>query len=173
MSNEMFSKQKLFLPANYQIFLDTINKLDNNDIFNLNDNQDFINLLHNFIKRYDITEINPIESLIIKIISGDISDNIPSSWSVTKNGKRRGIAERGAKSIFDEYINNFGYPSIDDPDLTENIADLICEKKKLSISSIPEIKKNLENNMKLIMLDTNKITSDILNKMKSVYEYGI
>ncbi len=38
MSNEMQSRQRVFLPKNYQIFLNNIDKLDNGDIFNLNDN---------------------------------------------------------------------------------------------------------------------------------------
>ena len=91
MSNEMFNKEKLFLPRNYQIFMNKLSKLSNNDdIFNLNDNTEFITLLDRFINKYEIHEINPTESLIIKIISGDTSDNIESVWSQVKNGKKRG-----------------------------------------------------------------------------------
>ena len=169
MSNEFFNKQKLFLPKNYQMFLNAVNKLDNNDIFNLNDNQDFINLITSFIEKYEIQEVNPVESLIIKIISGDVSDNISSAWSVMKNGKRRGIAEKGAKNLFDEYIINFGEPDMNDPDLLENIADLICEKKKISKSNIPNIQKNLDFNMKLIHLKTEYLPDEILTKMDSLY----
>jgi hypothetical protein len=169
MSNEMQSKQKVFLPKNYQIFLNHIDKNDIDDIFNLNDSQEFIKMLKNFTQRCEINEVDDIECLIIKLISGDNSDNISSCWSQVKNGKKRGIAEKGAKSIFDEYLTNFGDPKISDPDLTENIADLICEKKKLPKSNIWEIKKNIENNMKLIFLDTKNIPSDIFNKMTIVY----
>lgn len=169
MSNEFFNKQKLFLPKNYQLFLNGINKLDNNDIFNLNDNQDFVNLISSFIEKYEIQEVNPVESLIIKIISGDVSDNISSAWSVMKNGKRRGIADKGAKNLFDEYIINFGEPDMNDPDLLENIADLICEKKKLSKSNIPSIQKNLDFNMKMIHLKEEYLPTEILNKMDSLY----
>ena len=170
MSNEIHNKQKLFLPENYQLFLNSINKLENNDIFNLNDNQEFVNLLSGFIEKYDINEVNPIEVLMIKLISGDISDNISSAWSIVKNGKKRGIGSSGAKSIFDEYLVHFGEPDFNDPDLTENIADLICEKKKLSKSSIGGIKTNIENNMKLILLNTEYMPEEIVQKMKDVYE---
>jgi 5'-3' exonuclease len=169
MSNEMHSKQKLFLPKNYRFFLSEINKKNNDDIFNLNDNQDFINLFINFTEKCEVYEIDPMEALIIKLISGDTSDNILSAWSVVKNGKKRGIAEKGAKSIFDEYLLNFGEPTLEDPDLTENIADLICEKKKLSKASIIDIKINIENNMKLILLNTQYFPSEIVSKMDSVY----
>lgn len=170
MSNEIHNKQKVFLPKNYQIFLNNINKLDRNDIFNLNNNQEFVNLLIGFINKYDIHEVNTSEVLLIKLISGDVSDNISSAWSVIKNGKRRGIGEVGAKSIFDEYIIAFGDPNIYDPDLSENIADLICEKKKLSKSSMSEIKTNIEENMKLVLLDINNIPKEIVDKMKQIYE---
>jgi hypothetical protein len=170
MSNEMHNKQKLFLPKNYQLFMNSINKLDNNDIFNLNDNQEFINLLNTFMDKYEIHEVDPMEVLIIKLISGDTSDNISSAWSVVKNGRKRGIADKGAKSIFDEYLVHFGEPNLNDPDLTENIADLICEKKKLSKSSMDGIKTNIESNMKLILLNTEYMPEEIVQKMTEVYE---
>jgi len=170
MSNEMHNKQKLFLPKNYQLFMNSINKLDNNDIFNLNDNQDFTNLLNTFMDKYEINEVDPMEVLIIKLISGDTSDNISSAWSIVKNGRKRGIADKGAKSIFDEYLVHFGEPNLNDPDLTENIADLICEKKKLSKSSMVGIKTNIESNMKLILLNTEYMPEEIVQKMTEVYE---
>jgi 5'-3' exonuclease len=170
MSNEMHNKQKLFLPKNYQLFMNSINKLDNNDIFNLNDNQDFINLLNTFMDKYEIHEVDPMEVLIIKLISGDTSDNISSAWSIVKNGRKRGIADKGAKSIFDEYLVHFGEPNLNDPDLTENIADLICEKKKLSKSSMDGIKTNIESNMKLILLNTEYMPEEIVQKMTEIYE---
>ena len=97
MTNEMYNKEKLFLPKNYQVFLNKLSRLPNDDIFNLNDNVEFIGLLDNFINKYEVHEIDPMESLIIKIISGDSSDNISSVWSVTKNGKKRGIADKGSE----------------------------------------------------------------------------
>lgn len=169
MSNEMQSKQKVFLPKNYQIFLNHLEKNNVEDIFDLNDNQEFVKLMKNFLERCELIEVSNIECLIIKLISGDNSDNISSCWSQVKNGRKRGIAEKGAKSIFDDYLINFGEPKISDPDLTENIADLICEKKKLPKSTIYSIKKNIEDNMKLIFLDTKNIPVDILNKMSVVY----
>ena len=173
MSNEIHNKQKLFLPKNYQIFLDRLNNMDNDDIFNLNDNNEFIKFINYMIEKYDNHEVDPNEVLVVKLISGDISDNIESVWSVVKNGKRRGIADKGAKSIFDEYISNFGEPSLDDPDLAENIADLICEKKKLPKSSIFEIKGNIERNIKLIVLKTDNMPDKIVEKMTNLYEsYG-
>lgn len=170
MTNEMYNKQKLFLPQNYQLFLNKVNSLPNNDIFNLNDNTEFISFISNFIDKYEVNEINSTESLIIKIISGDVSDNIDSVWSQVKGGKKRGIGSKGAKSIYDTYITEFGEVNLNDPDLYENIADLICEKKKLSKTKIDSIVQRIRGNFQLIDLRIDNLPQDITSKMSSVYD---
>ena len=169
MTNEMYNKEKLFLPKNYQIFLNKVSKLPSDDIFSLNDNTDFLLLLDRFINKYEINEINPVESLMIKIISGDTSDNIGSVWSIIKNGKKRGIGAKGAQSIYDDYILEFGELNLSDPDLYENIADLICEKKKLSKTQIESIVENIKDNMKLIDLRMHNLPEEIVEKMETGY----
>jgi 5'-3' exonuclease len=173
MTNEMYNKEKLFLPKNYKTFINIVSKLPNDDIFNLNDNSEFLALLDRFISKYDIHEINPIESLITKIISGDKSDNIESVWSVVKNGKKRGIGAAGAQTIYNEYISEFGEIDLRDPDLYENIADLICEKKKLSKTQIVKIVENIEQNVRLIDLRVSNLPVEIVNKMNEVYAKNI
>lgn len=170
MTNEMYNREKLFLPKNYQIFLNKVSKLPSDDIFNLNDNTDFLSLMERFISKYEVNEIDPIESLMVKIISGDISDNIGSVWSQTKNGKKRGIGSKGAQGIYDEYLLEFGEINLSDPDLYENIADLICEKKKLSKTQIESIVENIKGNMKLIDLRLHNLPDEILQKMETGYE---
>jgi 5'-3' exonuclease len=169
MTNEMYNKEKLFLPKNYQIFVDKVSTLPNDDIFNLNDNSEFLLLLNRFLTKYDVNEIDSMESLVIKIISGDQSDNISSVWSQVKNGKKRGIGAKGAKSIYDNYLSEFGEVNLLDPDLYENIADLICEKKKLSKTQIESIVENIQDNVKLIDLRIDNLPEGIVSKMKTVY----
>jgi len=170
MTNEMYNKEKLFLPKNYQIFINAVNKLPNDDIFNLNDNSEFLLLMDRFINKYEIHEINSVESLFIKLIAGDQSDNINSAWSQVKNGRKRGIGAKGAQGIYNEYLTEFGEVSLTDPDLYENMADLICEKKKLSKSQIPSIVSNIQKNVKLIDLRLINLPDEIINKMNDVYE---
>jgi hypothetical protein len=59
---------------------------------------------------------------------------------VVKTERKRGAA--GAQTIYNEYITEFGEIDLRDPDLYENIADLICEKKKLSKTQIVKIVEN-------------------------------
>jgi 5'-3' exonuclease len=149
--------------------LNKVSHLPNDDIFNLNDNSDFLNLLDRFITKYELNEIDPIESLVVKIISGDQSDNIGSVWSVVKNGKKRGIGAKGAQTIYNEYISEFGEINLGDPDLYENIADLICEKKKLSKTQIESIVENIKGNMRLIDLRLHNLPDEIVDKMENGY----
>lgn len=171
MSNEMYNREKLFLPINYKLFLNKVKGLSNDDIFNLNDNDEFIHLLDRFINKYEVNEVDHVKSLVIKLISGDKSDNISSVWSQTsKNGRKRGIGEKGAQTIYQEYLEEFGELNLKDPDLYENIADLICEKKKVSKTYISKIVDNISYNSKLIDLETNNMPVDIINKMSVIYD---
>lgn len=169
MSNEMYNQEKIFLPKNYQIFLNKIGQKNNNDIFNLNDNSEFLSLMNRFVNRYQLSEISNLESLLIKIISGDISDNIQSVYQTNKSGKVRGIGSKGAYSIYESYVSEFGDPSLQDPDLFENIADLICEKKKISKTNIENIVGRIQDNMKLIDLRIDNFPDEIVNTMIKVY----
>lgn len=170
MSNEMFNKQKIFLPKNYRILIDKIEKLPNDDIFELNNNNEFLSMIKKFEDRHEINEINGLESLIIKIISGDSSDNIQSVYQVNKGGRTRGIGTKGAYSVYEKYIQEFGEISLEDPDLYENIADIICEKKKLSKSMIGKIVSRIHQNMKLVDLRVENFPNEIVDSMNQKFD---
>jgi hypothetical protein len=79
MSNEMYNQEKIFLPSNYQIFLNKVGNKNNNDIFDLNDNQEFINLMNsgdyfydNQKKKNDICEMT-LDELLDKILDKGIN----------------------------------------------------------------------------------------------------
>ena len=172
MVNELFKKRVCFFPKDYKIFLDKLKNIDNSqDLFNLNDNVDFMNLLTDFSEKSEVMEVDPTETLIIKLISGDKGDNIKSSfYTMSSGGAKRGIGKAGAQTIVENYIKEFGELNMDDPDLMENISDLICEKKKVSKTTIGKIKHNLLGNQKLIDLNINNIPAEIVEKMKIIYE---
>ena len=126
-----------------------------------------------FINKYNLNEIDSIESLMIKIISGDTSDNIQSVYQTSKSGKVRGIGAKGAQSVYDSYLVEFGEPSLQDPDLFENIADIICEKKKVSKTNIQPIVSRIQENMKLIDLRVYNFPPEIVDSMNNVYNQNI
>lgn len=170
MTNEMYNKGKLFVPQNWKVFVDKIKKLPNDDIFNLNDNREFINLVDKLLTKYEIVEVDCIKSLIIKVISGDTSDNIKSVWvTKDKSGRNRGIGEKGAESIFNQYFQEFGEPKLTDPDLYENIADLIVEKKKLSRNNMEPIVERIKENITMVDLSLESFPKQIISKMKTTY----
>ena len=170
MTNEMQNHGKAFLPKNWKLYIDSVKKLPNDDIFNLNDNSDFLNLFKTIEIKYEIEEVNPTNSFMIKVISGDISDNIKSVFqSRDKSGNIRGIGIKGAQSIIIKYSEEFGEPDLNDPDIYENFADIIVEKKKISRNKMPSIIDSIKNNVHIIDLRLSNIPEEIIVKMKNVY----
>jgi hypothetical protein len=53
--------------------------------------------------------------------------------------------------------------------LFENIADIICEKKKVSKTNIDKIVNRIKENMVLVDLRLESLPPDVVNKMKTVY----
>jgi 5'-3' exonuclease len=167
MTNGFINKEKVSVPKNYEVFLNELKNHISGDLFNLNNNGEFINFIQNFLEKRLSIEINPIESLFIKMISGDKSDNIDSVFKTeTKTGKLMGIGEKGAENIYNKYVEEFGEPNLEDDEIYENIADLICEAKKVSSSNMEIIEKNLKLNRNLV--DFNKIPQNIIEIMNTV-----
>jgi len=170
MTNEIFNKTKLFMPQNYSVFMNKLKKQNNDDIFCLTNNTAFLNLLVAFTEKHEVVEINPIESLLIKMISGDDSDNIDSVWvTYGATGKRRGIGEKGAEAIMKKYNSEFGDPTLDDPDLVANIADLVIEKRKVNSIHTNDVINNINLNKSLVDLRLSNIPTDIVDKMKEKF----
>lgn len=168
MTNEVMFKQKYFLPKNYQLFLDKIRNTASNSIFDINDDNDFLTFMKDIREKYEIIEIDSLHALLIKVISGDTSDNIQSVYVSNKNEKKRGIGEKTAEQIIEKYKKEFGEPSLVDPDLLDNISDLICEKRKLNRNMLNGISENLKKNMNLINLHTDTIPVEVMDRMKTL-----
>lgn len=167
MCNEMWNQQKLFIPKNYQLFLSKL-KSNEDDIFQLTDDPEFIRLINQLSNSYQVQEVDPLQTLLVKVISGDTSDNILSVYRQTKNGKVRGIGDKGAESIINSYESEFGEILIDDPDLWENLADLIVEKKKGPSSDIPSVLYRIKENLQLVDLRTERFPLHVREKLKQV-----
>lgn len=166
MSNEMYKNGKLFLPKGYKTFLTHIAKNTEIDLFDMNNDLKFVNYIKNYAEIIDTEEVYADRFLIEKVIQGDKGDNVPSSIII--NG--RGIGVKGAEKIYDKYISEFNkIPDMKDSDFLDNLADLICEYKKLSYSSMDEVKGNLKRNIKLMSLETNDIPQKINERMENIH----
>jgi 5'-3' exonuclease len=161
MSNEKYTGELCFLPQNYQSFMNKLkHESDSDDLFSMSENGELYKFFKKYIENKETVVVDKDKELILKLITGDKSDNIPSCFQKPmKNGKMRGIGDKGGQNIYDKYLEEFGKPDIEDPDLLENIADIVCENKKLTTEHIPGIVEKLEFNGKLI--DLNQIPNDI------------
>lgn len=173
MSNEMFNREKVFLPENYEVFMHNLFEESNsNDLFDLSKDAETLSFLNKFIERREKHIVDDKKELITKVISGDKSDNIKSVFEKpTKNGKMRGVGDAGAKKIYKKYFEDFGELSLDDDDLFENIADLVVENKKGSFNDIPNVVNKISDNMQLINLTDipDYILSQIDEKIKDKF----
>lgn len=172
MINEIRNREKIFLPKNYNIFIDFLSKIPT-DLFELDDNSEFIRFIKYYTNKYEVCEIDSLKSFFIKIISGDINDSIESVYKTDNKNKNRGIGKKGAENIYMKYIKEFGDVDFNDVDVYENIADIICEEKKISKTNINKIVENLKNNVKLIDLKLENYPKNILDKMHHYYNVAL
>lgn len=171
MYNNMYSNETVFMPKNYNIFLDHIDTCNGvESLFDDSDVVEFSTFLVRFIHKIKITEKDIQKSLAVKVIHGDTGDNISSIYEVksANSDKYRGIGEKGASDIYDLY--NQTYP--EDIDFNSQIfidrlAQVVCFFKKVEESKLMEtkisIKEKIARNLKLVVLNDNYIP-DWLNQ---------
>jgi len=167
MTNEMFNREKVFIPKNLYYHLSKKVEMSSNDLFDLDDSNEEVSFLNSFFAKRDVSEIDSVEAILEKIICGDDSDNIECVFKTKgKTGKYTGIGKAGYQKIINSYRDNFGEISFNDKDFYDNISDLICEYKKVPLSNMNKIIDTIKFNQSLI--DFSQIPNDIKNKVLSV-----
>ncbi len=170
-----FKNGKIYLPKGYRIFMKEIAEYDNNDLFSLNENNEFIGLVKDLQEKNTSEEVDKEQSLFVKIISGDSGDNIESVLRVptkTNPDKYMGIGDAGAIKIWDkfkaEYPNeiDFGNDTWIN-DVLHYVLDYknVLDKKQTYLKVTEE---NIKLNRSLIHLDEKYLPSDINEKIKLV-----
>jgi len=172
--NYRFSDERLYLPKNYQLFLNQLNSSESADIFSLDNDSEFCNYIENLIQRTKIKSVLSEQIIFEKIVQGDTSDNIISIIKV-KDGKLnpegRGIGEKGANSVYKLYKEINPEPiDIDSEDFVNKLIDVVLYYKKIKNADSDfknKIRDNIIFNRKMIKLDSSYMPDNISENMKN------
>lgn len=165
--NNRLSDSKVYMPENYQVYVDSLKNSKSIDLFDDESEYDneFIKFLEELKYKNKVVEINNEKSLFCKIVEGDNSDNIKSIYM--KDG--RGIAEKGAEKVYELYKDIFAEPiNFDDPDFLHKMVEIVSYYKK--VEEDDTLKKviflNTIDNMKLIRLEEKYLPEHLLKQMQ-------
>lgn len=167
--NYKFSDERTFFPLNYNMFISELSNNQSNTLFDMNDQQDFFELIDHLETKTKTKEISTEKLLFRKLVSGDKNDCISSVYqTLTKTGKIRGIGEKGAESIYDIYKESYKETILfESNDFLNNAVDIIAFNKKIDpndIETLTKIKRALKRNRGLIMLDENYLPTNLKNE---------
>jgi len=164
-------RPKLYVPQGYKLFLREL-KTAEQDLFNLNDNDLFLSYYNTLTDRCPVEEVDSEHRLFIKIVSGDVGDNIKSILiTEQKSGIKRGIGEAGANKIWESYKLHYPNQIIFSEDKwIDNLIPYVAEYKKVELSTEMEalIKNNVQFNRKLVHFDIKHYPKQILEKAKAI-----
>ena len=173
MWNYKFNDERVYAPENYFLFLEQIereNKSD--DIFNLNDDLDFVKFVDDLINRTKLKEVNKEKSLFVKIIMGDTGDNIQGVVKV-KDGKLnesegKGIGETGAEKCYSLYkeVNSEIIDFKSDKFIERSSEICMFYKKLKDIDVHNNIKERIKSNINLVHLDLSYLPPLLLEKIQ-------
>ena len=153
------SQKKLYVS---QEIYDWIHTPDSTDIFFRNVNKTRKTLKTVMISDPKITFdiIDPDRVLLNKIMTGDVSDNVPSFWHYYRNGRKQNVTELKAKHVFE---------ALD----IHNVNDLIASNEKMMLKDVLEkemkhdidvdFNQRLDRQRKLVELKSSQFPSDIVN----------
>ena len=169
---DTFKNGKLFFPYGYKYFMNELNSKER-DIFNMDDNFEFLGMIEQMMERMEVAEIDIEKLLFVKFVHGDVGDNIKSVFSTPMKSnplKMRGIGQKGAEKIYDNYkANNPETISFLEDEWFDKTAMYIAENKKVSLSeNEKEIIKGLKLNRSIIHLDTSFFPEQVLTDMKKI-----
>jgi len=156
--NYKFSDERLYLPKDYQLFLDKLINSPDNNIFSPNNDSEFGYYIESLLQQTKVSTIIPEKILFVKLVHGDTADNIPSIIKIKDkkydvNG--RGIGETGAESLYKLYKEiNPEEIDFNSPIFIEKLIDVVLYYKKIKSTLYRDIiKENIIFNKKLIILD--------------------
>lgn len=163
MYNFKFNDEIIYMPTFYNNFIDSIENSNIDDLFNNNDNTEFLDFIKTLTNK-KVSEINSEKELFKKII-GHNKDNIKSIYMKGN----RGIGPSGGEKIYDFYKET--YPeSIDFNSniFKERLIESIKLFKKIKTDDYDKIMLDkLDMNLKLVKLDKKSMPENLYEIMEN------
>jgi 5'-3' exonuclease len=153
MYNHKFQNEVLYVPKNYSIFLKHIEDTTVGDIFDMNDDIDFINHFDKITSRAKITQVNKEESYFKKLVAGDNGDNVLSVVKFAAGTK--GIGDAGSNTVYKMFKDR--YPEdidFDSDEFIENLCNILyIYRKNKEIDFKEKVTENIKFSRTLTRLD--------------------
>lgn len=168
MYNFKLSDERCYFPQNYNIFIQEMRKKSGSNLFDMNEDDDFLNFLEKLSNKTKVKEVSQEESLFCKLVSGDRKDNVPSVYIKGS----RGIGEAGSSTIYKLFKEtNQELIDFDSDNFINSLTEVISFSKKVTDEDIKnDIKNNLIRNRKLLRLNEQYLPSylkdEVINKVK-------
>jgi 5'-3' exonuclease len=122
-----------------------------------------------------VSEIDPVEFIYKKVLTGDSGDNVMPAYYYMLNGRKYGISDKKATEIvklFKEAHPELSYKFLYDSELLHELSDMIIKIMKVKNVSREKIVSGLRSNTNLMVLSSESIPSaildDIFNDIESI-----
>jgi len=167
MYNHKFNDEKIFVPKNHNIFFNHIEENLEQDIFDLNNDSEFVEHFERLKARCTVVEIDKEKSLFQKIVTGDKGDNILSVIKFDK--KMRGIGKAGGETVWNMFKER--YPNeidFDSNEFVDNLVEILSiYKKNKELDFKEKVRKNIIFSRKLIRLESEYLPKGMLEILES------
>jgi 5'-3' exonuclease len=174
--NDHNGQEKLYMPEGWDLYFNDLDDNRNEDVFSLDNSHQWMHFFTKLTENWHIVEINPHESLIIKLLSGDKSDNIESVYkTMLKSGKLQNIGTTSAEKMWNFYRENFGLViDTDSDEFRNNLITCVERVKNLQFSDTTRsgVIENINRNIMIIELHYRHfpdwVTETIIEKMSEI-----
>lgn len=156
-------KKRLYLNSDINEWLDTKEKPD---IFfsNYNKTRKILKGVQFIDPKISFELVDPDRVLLNKIMTGDLSDNVPSFFHYYRNGRKQNVTELKAKHVF-EALNIHNVDDLIDVNNKMLLKDALEKEMKRDIDV--DFQERLTRQRKLVELKSYLFPEDIVKKFKS------
>lgn len=156
-------KKRLYLNSDINEWLETEEKPD---IFfsNYNKTRKILNGVQLIDPKISFELVDPDRVLLNKIMTGDLSDNVPSFFHYYRNGRKQNVTELKAKHVF-EALNIHNVDELIDANNKMLLKDALEKEMKRDIDV--DFQERLTRQRKLVELKSYLFPDDIVKKFAS------